>query len=190
MKGDRLYSLEIENLLINGAYGELSLEERRRLNKLLNSDPRLKRKYDEIKLTANMAGKIKYELPSPGFEDNIFESVGLKKNKDSGFSSDIMWILVNRPYKIGAAFSLMFLIVIFSLFTDLRFQEQNYTEREILSANKEASEALMMVSKVFNKTSEEFAEGILKTRVSAPLKKGLGIVNSILTNGEQNENNL
>ncbi|GJQ63052.1 MAG: hypothetical protein SCALA702_21050 [Melioribacteraceae bacterium] len=187
MKGDRQFKKYNEELIIRGAYGELNFFEKRKLKKMLHDAPELVEVYNEYKKSADTIKHDNSESLSNDFENKLYRKTGIENKTGSTLFEDFLFVLVNKPIKFSAAFSVILVIVLTSIFTDLRLQEREYTDSEILAANKEASEVLLLVSKVFNETREEFAEGVLKSRVARPLQKGIGIVNTILTNGDKNE---
>lgn len=189
MKGDRQFKDFEEELIIRGAYGELNFFEKRKLKKLLKNVPEYADVFAEYKKSAETIKQDNSATLSAGFEKNLYIKLGIsEKNKRSLFN-DILTLFVEKPVKFAGAFSVIIFILFASVFTDMRIQEREYSDNEIIAANREASEALLLISRMFNETSEEFAEDILKSRVARPLNKGIGIVNSILTNGDKNEKN-
>ena len=82
---------------------------------------------------------------------------------------------------ISAAATVVLAVIIFlGIFANRSIQHQ-YTKAEIEYADKQARQALDIVSKIFNQTNVTLKEDVLNSRVAKPIRESMGIVNGLFT---------
>ncbi|MDP3583149.1 MAG: hypothetical protein Q8S39_14535, partial [Ignavibacteria bacterium] len=110
----------------------------------------------------------------------------VKTNKP-GFLNDLYTIAFARPVVSLAVVLVVISAITFGIIRN-KTVEYEFTEAEVIEADKQAQQALAIVSNIFEQTKTTLEDDVLGNKVSKPLNKGLGIINNLFE-GENNEIN-
>lgn len=180
MKHKKLFSLtdEQKDKIISAAYGNVSLWDKLIVGRLISSSEEAKKLYLSYKQTAKEV-KLLTEDECPA---EILKTIQLKTinalNKKNSFFFDLYSAAFSRPI-ISAATTLVLIatIVIVSILN--RPTQYNYTEAQIINADRQAKEAFMVVGKILKETRTTLQKEVLGEKVSKPFHQGVGIVNKL-----------
>ncbi|MCZ7602500.1 MAG: hypothetical protein QY331_15595 [Melioribacteraceae bacterium] len=173
------------DLIINAAYGSANMFEKIKVWFLIRKNEELNLFYKEYKATADSI----HSLPREVMPDYILERVEHSINNsiqvnENSFISDLLNIFLTRPQIVFVATAIVIGLMISSLFVKEQQFNNQYSQAEIELANKQAHEALLLVSKIFNSTHTTLTEEILPNRVVKPLNEGFGYVNDLFKKGD------
>ena len=184
-KLENKFEQETIDSVVNAAYGSSSITEKIKVWFLLRKHNELKELYDDYKSTANSVHSIGTEEIPTYVLDKVESVTGvtITENKD-GFLSDLTSILFAKPQLVFVATAIVVGVLLTSVFFKEPVQESNYSTLEIELANKQAREALMLVSKIFNSTQATITEEIIPNRVVKPINESLGYINDLFKKGD------
>lgn len=173
------------DLIINAAYGSVNLFEKIKVWFLIKQNEELKSLYKEYKTTADSI----HSLPHEEMPDYILERVehSIKNSiqiNENSFISDLLSIFLTKPQIVFVTTAVVIGLMISSIFVREQHFNNQYSQAEIELANKQAHEALLLVSKIFNSTQTTLTEEILPNRVVKPLNESFGYVNDLFKKGD------
>jgi len=178
---------ELKNKIIAAAYKDASWFDRILVWRLISINEEAKRFFDSYRATANEVAKLTEEDCPEFIVDSVKEKTNAPKTNKQSLISDLYTIVFARP-----AVSLAVVLVIISVVTFgvLRNQtvEYEFSQAEVIEADKQAQHALAIVGNIFEQTKTTLEEDVLGNKVAKPLNKGLGIINNLFE-GEYNEIN-
>jgi hypothetical protein len=159
------------NKIISAAYEDGSMIGKRKIKKIIRTDPEAERIYTSFK---EVADKV-HDLPERKCPDEVLwraeEKIDLTEVRRSSF------------LKPAAAFAVILIAAVVALFSLINKEKQTYSHQEILAAEVQAKESLALVSRILNKTTSTLGNDILPDKVSKPVKKGLNIINNLFIGG-------
>ena len=165
------------NRIIKVAYGEASLGEKLKIQKLAKSNKEVElllQKHTDIARKTKM-------LETESFPDELLEKVKnvtnvADKNEKSLFY-DIYSFIFMRP-AVSAAILSIFILALISTFVFQRPEiHQQYSKQEIELADKQVKQSLALIASVFKKTTSTVEKDILTERVSKPIKESFNLLN-------------
>ncbi|MFA7418503.1 MAG: hypothetical protein WCZ90_02365 [Melioribacteraceae bacterium] len=176
---------EIKNKIIAAAYKDASCLDRISVWRLISKSEEAKFLFESYRATAIAVSKLsEEECPS-----SVIKTIEDKTEKavSNNFINDLYSIIFARP-----AISLAMVLVIVSVITfgviRNKTVEYEFTQEEVIEADKQAQQALAIVGNIFKQTKTTLENDVLGDKVAKPLNKGFGILNNIFE-GEQNEIN-
>ncbi|MEN8191374.1 MAG: hypothetical protein ABFS12_01075 [Bacteroidota bacterium] len=168
-------SEEILDKIISVAYGNASIVDRILVRRLIKKDSQLQKMFEEYQLTANAVHSIKleeYKTPK--------KSVVMKSNrKGSTLMEEIYSIFLGRPIVYSTAITVLFVAIMFSVFSNREISYNGYTLAEVEKANRESKLALSIVADIFDDTGKILKTDILYNEVSKPINEGINTVNKL-----------
>lgn len=181
---------ELLNKIISVAYNDASYFNKIRIYRAAAKDPKVLEILTSYKETANKVKQIKEEACPDGLIKSISPEVIPTKKSRRTFLSDLFAIIYRRPIISAAATLILIIAIITALIINkpVEYHNHNYSQAEIIKADKEAHYALEIVGKVFNRTNSTLRKEILGEKVSKPIRESIGLVNNLFK-GEKNEIN-
>lgn len=181
------FNEETIDLIINAAYGNISMFQKIKVRFLIRENSELKKLYDEYKSTADSVHSLnEEELPEYVLRRIENETkVNITEN-ENGFLSDLSSILFAKPQIIFVTTAIVVGLVISSiLFKEPEVESTSpYTAAEIELANKQAKEALALVGKILNSTQAALTEEIIPQKVVKPINESFEYVNELFNKGD------
>ena len=178
---------ELKNKIISAAYKDATWLDRLLVWRLISKNEEAKRIFDLYRATANEIAKLTEE-ECPGFiVDSAKEKTNATKVNAPGFLNDFYSIVFVRPVVSLAVVIVVISAITFGIIRN-KTVEYEFTEAEIINADKQAQQALAIVGNIFEQTRSTLEDDVLGNKVSKPLNKGLGIINNLFE-GENNEIN-
>lgn len=177
---------KLENKIISVAYGGASLIDKLKIYWMAGRNAEVKSLLDQYKETAKAVHEIKLSEFDPVFDSSVAEILKSKKEKRSVLS-DLYTVVHAKPVFASIISFVLVGSVILSLVIN-RPVQYNYSQEEIMAAEKDAEKALQIIGNVFKQTSFSLKNDVLNERVSKPINEGIGIVNHIFK-GDKNEIN-
>jgi hypothetical protein len=184
-KLENKFEQETIDSVVNAAYGSCSIFDRVKVWFLIKKHAELNELYNDYRSTANSVHSMWTEEVPTYVLDKVESVTGvtITGNKD-GFFSDLTSILFAKPQLVFIATAIVIGVLLTSVFFKEPVQENNYSSVEIELANKQAREALMLVSKIFNSTQATITEEIIPNRVVKPINESLGYINDLFKKGD------
>jgi hypothetical protein len=174
----------LKSKIISSAYKDASLIDKISVWLLIRRCEEAKKIFDSYRSTANEVAKLA-EDECPEF---IIDSVKIERTFfKSGFVADLYSILFVRPIASLAVVIIVVSAIIFGTIRN-RTVEYEFTEAEVIKADKQARHAFAIVGNIFRETKQTLENDVLGDKVSKPLNKGLRIINNLFA-GEKNELN-
>ncbi|RMD50274.1 MAG: hypothetical protein D6830_03145 [Ignavibacteria bacterium] len=180
------YNIEesILSQIISVAYGDADKETEEKISELILNDENAKQILDEYRTTANAVRKLKIAEAPISLEEKLFgNSVKLKSES----KQHSLWDLILHPAMVMVYTAILFGLI-FS--NDLKhYQPENtyqFSQEEILRANKEAIASLMLVKNILTSTEHTLKHEILND-IGKPINIGLNTVNYLFEKGGKNE---
>ena len=162
---------KILNKIISAAYGDCSFIDKIKIIILTRQNPEAAKIYNDYR---EVAGRV-HSLPVVECPEKILEKTEARIHLTGA----------NRHFlKPVAAFAVIIIAAVVAMFSMLdKERPQTYTAAEVRTAEIQAKESLLMVSRILNKTTSTLEKEILPDKVSKPVKKGLTIINNLLIGG-------
>jgi hypothetical protein len=174
------------NKIICVAYGDASLLDKLKIYWMAGRNAEVKSLLDEYKAAAQSVHELKLSEFDPAAGSAAEEVLKMKLGRRSVLS-DLYSVIHSKPVFASIVSLVLVGSVILSLIVN-RPVQYNYSQDEIMAAEKDAEKALQIIGNVFNQTSLSLKNDVLNERVSKPINEGLGIFNNILK-GDKNEIN-
>lgn len=174
---------EVANKIISAAYKDAGWFNRFIVWRWSRKYEEVKKLFDAYSATASEVKKIKEE-ECPG---ELLNSATSQPKKTYGFFGDFYTVVFARPAVSFAVFAVIVSAIVFSVVRN-KTVEYEFTESEIVEADKQAQQAFAIVGSIFKQTKSTLENDVLGDKVAKPLNKGLGIINNLLE-GERNEIN-
>jgi hypothetical protein len=181
MKHKKSYNVseELYNKIVSAAYGEGSILDKIRIRYMAAKDVTIKKIFIDSKIIADAVHALDEEL----FPDELLTRVERKtislKNSGSYFLNDFFSILIARPLVSTATSIVVIAAVAVTLFID-RGPKADFSNDEIVKADKQARYALAIVNKIFTQTNSTLKQEVLNDRVSRPFNDGYNFLNNLL----------
>lgn len=168
---------ELLNRIISAAYGDAGLTESIKIYLLAAKNKEVKKVLDEYKLTAD-AVKQSEQVKCP---DGIIKRIESETAINNTVTSlpDILYGFIQKPLLSAAA--IISVMVAFLLFNDPG--PKQYTDEQILTAEKHVKQSLVFVNKIFKRTADKVENDILKQQVVKPISKGISTINNLFKGG-------
>ncbi len=180
MKHKKLSSLtdEQKNKIISAAYGNVSLWDKLIVGHLVSSNEEAKKLYLSYKQTAKEVRLLSEdECPAEILKNVQRESINAL-NKKNSFLFDLYSAAFSRPIISAAATLVLTVSIVIALILNRPIQ-YNYTQAQIINADRQTKEAFMIVGKILRDTRTTLQKEVLGEKVSKPLHQGIGIVNKL-----------
>ena len=181
MKLKKSYNISenLYNKIISVAYGEGSVIDKMKIFYLASRDEQIKKTHDDYRTIANAVHNLEEDL----FPNELLKKVERKTValKDSGgsFLNDFLSILITRPL-VSTATTIVVVAAVVTTLVFNRVPETNYTNDEIIKADREARYALAIVNKIFTQTNSTLKEDVLTNKVSKPFNDSYNFINNLL----------
>lgn len=174
-----------KNIIIAAAYKDASWLDRINVWRLVSKSEEAKSLFESYRATADAVSKLsEEECPS-----SLLKTIEgqTEKTVSNNFITDLYLVVFARP---AISLALVFVIISAITFGIIRNQhvEYEFTQAEVIEADKQAQQALAIVGNIFKQTKTTLENDVLGDKVARPLNKGFGILNNIFE-GEQNEIN-
>jgi hypothetical protein len=173
--------------IISVAYNDASLFDKIKIFRAVAIDSKVRELYSTYKKTAWEVKQLQKDVCPEEFLKSIELKTIQSTKKRDGFLLDLFSIIYNRPV-ISALTTLILIISIITALIINKPIKYNYSQAEIMKADKEARYALELVGKVFKQTNSTFQQEVLGEKVSRPFRESIGFVNNLFK-GEKNEIN-
>jgi len=148
------------------------------VRRLISSNEGAKKLYLEYKQTAAEVRQITADECPPEILKRVqHKTIHALENKSS-FLFDLYLAVFSRPIISAAATLILVSSIVIAVIIN-RHVQYNFTQEQIINADKQAREAFMIVGKVLNKTQSTLRKEVLEEKVSKPLNQGIGIVNKL-----------
>ncbi|MFZ0455891.1 MAG: hypothetical protein WAM24_19240 [Ignavibacteriaceae bacterium] len=170
------------NRIISVAYGDANLIDKIRIYYLASGNKEINRLLVEYKINALAIGNLeKSECP-----DEIIENVKVNTGfEEKGLFSPVIRFLYSLMYKPLFTTAVILILVagvtIFMLFNNIN--RNQYSERQVQLAEKQVKQSLVLVNKIFNRTSSKLENDILKEQVARPVHEGVATINELFRGG-------
>ncbi len=174
-------SEELLDRIVSVAYGNASFLEKRRIEKLASENEKVHELLNEYRSTANTV----HSIPKEEYEGKL--KLQTISESNSSIFDDVYLILIAKPLVSAAATILLIFAITFSLFNNRELTYEGYSLAEVQKANLESKQALLFVSKIFSKTTQQLTDDILINEVSKPIKEGMNTVNKLFNKDKRNE---
>lgn len=178
---------ELKNKIIAAAYKDASWLNRVLVWRLISKNEEAKRIFNLYRTTANEVAKLTEEECPRFVVDSAKEKAGVISTDKPGFLNDFYAIVFTRPVASLAVVLVVISAITFGVIRN-KTVEYEFTEAEVIEADKQAQQALAIVGNIFEHTKTTLEEDVLGNKVSRPLNKGLRIINNLFE-GENNEIN-
>lgn len=173
---------ELQNVIINVAYGKSSFWERRKIYNLSKKNENVRKLLNDYSKTASIVHSIhKQEYLGSSKIQQISPS------KKSIFD-DIYLMIIGKPVMASIATVILIFALTFSFINNQQLTYEKYTISEVQKANIEAKQAFRIVNKIFNKTENFIRNDILAKEVSKPIKNGINTVDKLFKKETNDEN--
>ena len=175
MNSEKSSKISEESLdkIISAAYGNTSLIDRFKVNRLIKKDSQLRAIYEEYCKTALVVRSIKSEE----YENNNL--LITEKHNTKTILDEIYSIFLGKPIIYSTIVTVLLISIMFSVFSNRDISYNGYTLAEVEKANKESRLAISIISNIFNKTETILKSDILYNEVSKPIKEGINTVNKL-----------
>lgn len=168
---------EQKDLLINTAYGDVNLLQKKKAYSLIRNNNEARELFDQYKQTADAVGKLEPE----DFPESILQKNILYDFNNNGYKNNSGRLFLKPVFAVAAALIVSFII----FFTMVQSNSNNtkFTDEELARADEQVKQTLIIVSQVFNKSEKKLEETVFPEHVNKPLQKGFSIVNNIFSGG-------
>lgn len=179
----------VKDLIINTAYGSAGYWEKLKAKRLISSNPELKELFNEYKQTADSVHSLNKEVMPDSVLHNAetITETRLSK-KENSFLDDLISVFYAKPQVTFIATAVVMGMLIFAVFTKnnnaIDYDSIPYTKQEVERANRQAKQALMLVSQVLNTTSSTVTEQIIPNRVVKPINESFEYINNLFKEGD------
>ena len=180
MKRKRIFDLtdEQKDKIISAAYGNGSLSDRLIVRRLIFSNEDAEKLYLSYKQTASEVKQIAgEECPSDILKTVQYETKRALENKGS-FLSDLYSAVFSRPIVSAVTTVVLIASIVIALIVN-RPVQYNYTQAQIIDADRQAREAFLIVGKILKETHATLQNDVLGERVSKPLNQSIRIANKL-----------
>lgn len=164
---------ELLSKIISAAYGNASLIDKFKINRLIRSDVQLRALYEEYRTTALAVRSLKREK----FENN--KVLITEKHNTKTMFDEIYSMFLGKPIIYSAIVTVLLVSILFSVFSNRNISYNGYTLAEVEKANRESRLAISIVTNIFNKTETVLKSDILYKKVSKPISEGMNTVNKL-----------
>lgn len=180
MKHKKSYNIDEQLLdsIISVAYGDAGFIEKIIVYKWARKNPEIDKLLKEYKATANAVHKLEKEECPDLLLEKVQDITGVKKKSSLGF--DLFSIFVSRPMITAGATAVIVLMLMKSIFFPAA-DYGNYSEAQVMQADKQIKESFALIAKVLNKTKSTIKDDVLTTRVGKPINDGINMVNKLFT---------
>ena len=170
------------NRIISVAYGDANLIERIKIYFLAAGNNEVKRLLNEYKTTAAAVRKLNKENCPDEVLEKVKNNTGIKENKLLLPLAEIINSIIYRPALTTVA--VLIIAAFISLFVLFNNSNRNqYSEKQILLAEKQVKQSLVLVSKVFNRTADKLKNDIIREQVAKPVHEGVSTINELFNGG-------
>ena len=180
MKRKRIFDLTEaqKDKIISAAYGNGSLSDRLIVRRLIFSNEEAKKFYLSYKQTASEVKQIaEEECPSDILKTVQQKTKRVLENKGS-FMSDLYSAVFSRPIVSAVTTVVLIASIVIALIVN-RPVQYNYTQAQIIDADRQAREAFLIVGKILKETHATLQNDVLGERVSKPLNQSIRIANKL-----------
>lgn len=166
--------------IISVAYKDARFLDKIKINYLASKYDNVKELLSEYKNTAEEIHSIELEeFPDSSIEE-VMRKLNIDKEKQPKFWNDLYSVFIRKPALV-LAFSVLILVSItVSIFQNRDLNHNEYSNQQIAEANKDAHEALYLVSTILNDASTHLQNDVIKEKIASPINESLGIINNIL----------
>jgi hypothetical protein len=170
------------NRIISVAYGDANLIDKIRIYYLASRNAEINRLLVEYKITAKAIGNLEQK----NCPDEILENVKINTGTSrQGLYSPVIKFLDSLIYKPLFSTALILILVggtaLFILFNDIN--KSQYSKMQIQLAEKQVKQSLVLVNKIFNRTTNKLENDILKKQVAKPVHEGVATINELFRGG-------
>lgn len=166
------------NRIISTAYGDASIIDKIKIFYAASRSKEVRDLLNSYKKTAAEVKQLGEKIcPDELLESITHKNIPIAKYKNP-FTSDFLAIIFTRPI-ISAATTIVLIAAIITALIINKPVKYNYTQAEIINAEKQAEHAFTIVNKIFKETHLTLQKEILNERVAKPISKSIGIVNNL-----------
>ena len=170
------------NRIISVAYGDANLIDKIRIYYMASRNVEINRLLVEYKITAKAIGNLEFKNCPDEIIENVKVSTGIQ---EQGLFSHVTGFLYSLIYKPLFTTAVILMIVggtaLYILFSDMN--KNQYSEKQVQLAEKQVKQSLVLVNKIFNRTSNKLENDILKEQVAKPVHEGVATINELFSGG-------
>ncbi|MEJ2614775.1 MAG: hypothetical protein P8Z35_07450 [Ignavibacteriaceae bacterium] len=170
------------NRIISVAYGDANLIDKIRIYFLASRSKEINRLLVEYKVTARSISNLETNECPDKIIDNVKISTGFN---EQGLFFPVLEFLNKLIYKPLLTTAVVLILVagitIFMLFNDIN--KSQYSEKQVQLAEKQVKQSLVLVNKIFNRTTNTLENDILKKQVAKPVHEGVATINELFRGG-------
>ena len=170
--------------IINVAYGDGTLKDKLTVKSLIRSNEDAKKIFEHYRKTAAAVGKMGIDNIPEDLLSKMDERVKREFNFKRSIASDLYTIFVSKPAGAFATASLLVLLIVTLFIFNIPVNRQ-YTDAELIKADRQTKQALLFVSGIFSDAGSTVKDDILTTRVADPLQEGINLVNYLFNEGDK-----
>jgi len=170
------------NRIISAAYSDAGLIEKIKIYFLAARNKRVKKLLEEYKITARAVHSLEQEKCPDTILKSIKNELSTKENKIITLVSDFLYSVLYRP-AISALAAVLFIstLLFFVLFN--KTVNKQYSDAQVQLAEKQVKRSLVLVNKIFERTTFKLENDILKKQVAEPVNKGISTINDLFKGG-------
>ncbi|KUO59394.1 hypothetical protein APF79_03300 [bacterium BRH_c32] len=166
--------------IISVAYKDAGFLDKIKINYLASKYDNVKELLNEYKNTAEEIHSIELEeFPTSSLEE-VTRKLNIDREKQPKFWNDLYSVFIRKPALVYTLSALIMVSITVSIFQNRNMNQNEFSKQEIAQANKDAHEALYLVSTILNDASTHLQNDVIKEKIATPINQSLGIINNIL----------
>lgn len=182
MKPSNHINDEFIDKIISVAYGEAGFVDKIKVRKAAEKDPEVRKLLEEYRETAGVLELMKKEKCPDKVVADAERKTGVDVHRVS-FWQKFFGILAYRP-----AFSVAAAVIVTLTFATVLIDEHSgnspqYTQAQVVTAERQVKESLAIIGRVFNITEDQLQNEVIKKQVVPPLRQSISIVNNLFKGG-------
>ena len=170
------------NRIISVAYGDANLLDKIRIYFLASRNKNINRLLVEYKITARAISNLEQNECPDDIIENIKDRTGAEEKELFSPVIRFLYSLIYKPLLTTAVVLILVGgIALFVLFNNMNGNE--YSEKQVQLAEKQVKQSLVLVNKIFNRTTNKLENDILKKQVARPVHEGVATINELFSGG-------
>jgi len=174
MKFNNLSQEYIDKIVLV-AYGDGGFVDEIKIYLDARKNPELKKLLNEYRQTAKEVRSLKNEIYTG--------QTNIKVQKKNNLIEYFIKAFVRKPV-FSAAFTLLLIGGISSyLILSNNSPNYNYTQTEVIKAERDLNESFSIINAYFNQTSNAIEINVIKEKINEPIEKSIKVLNNYLNGG-------
>ena len=172
---------DLLNKIISVAYGDASLKDKLHIRRLAGNREEVKKLLEEYRAVAAEVHSLKEE----DCPQTLIHNLPVKALRRKSLSMDLYSLIFSKPIFTAAVSAVLLAAVVFGIMNNKPIAyRHNYSQADVLLAERQAKQAFAIVGKIFNETSTTLKNEVIESKVAKPIGESLGIVNNLINKGE------